>query len=255
MGLFAAYLDAAGDWKNQPFVVVAGYIANSTQWRVFDNTWKTIHDDFRLDLPFHMSDFASAITNEKYKLQTNARRDYVEIAQDPIRWGGFLTNLLIAQVTMANCAVCCVVPMDIYNQIDSVVELRELIPPYALGARYCVERIHRWEKEFEIEEPVEIVFEGGDFGQGEFSKLMVGEGMPIPTYKNKKDFAGLQGADHYAWEITNRKKQLDKNMKFEPRPEMVYLLHQIPRLHIEPTQESLINICHERGIKARAWKK
>lgn len=148
--------------------------------------------------------------------------------------------------------------MNIYNDIDSVVELREKIPPFALGARQCVERVHKWEKEFEIDEPVELIFEEGDFGQGQFSDLMTSEGMPSPIYKKKEDSVGLQMSDHYAWELfyrlkTEEEKQLGR--EFEPRGELLNLYWSIPKLHIEPTQESLVNVCHAKGIPARAWKR
>jgi len=205
-----------------------------------------------------MAEFIAACTTDTYKKQNNARADYVGIAKDKMRAYAFLKELVIAQATMTNCAVTCVVRMNIYNEINSLVELREKIPPFALGARYCVERIHKWEKEFEIEEPVELIFEEGDFGQGQFSDLIVSEGMSPPMYKRKEDFAGLQMADHYAWEISNRLKSEEKekqlNREFEPRVDLLTLYWSIPRLHIEPTQESLIHISHAKGIKARAWK-
>jgi hypothetical protein len=259
MALFTAYLDASGDWKNQPFVVVSGYIANLWQWKSLEGVWRGIHEEFNVQRPFHMAEFVAALYTDTYKNQKNARADYVEIAKDRMRAEAFLKKLVIAQVTMTNCAVTCVVRMNIYKEIDSLVELREKIPPLALGARYCLERIHKWEEEFEIEEPVELIFEEGDFGQGHFSDLIVSEGMPPPIYKKKDDFAGLQMSDHYAWEITYRLKSEEKekqlNVEFEPRGELLTLYWSIPRLHIEPTQESLINICHVKGINARAWKK
>lgn len=259
MALFTAYLDASGDWKNQPFVVVCGYIANFWQWKSLEGIWKGIHDDFGVQRPFHMADFIAACSTDTYKNQSNARADYVEIAKDKVRATAFLHKLVIAQVTMINCAIACNVRMNIYNDIDSLVELRERIPPYALGARQCVERIHKWENEFEIEEPVEMIFEEGDFGQGQFSDLIVNEGMSPPIYRKKEDFAGLQMADQYAWEMFYRLKTDEKEKQlgreFEPRAELLNLYWSIPKLHIEPTQESLIHICHARGIQARAWRK
>jgi hypothetical protein len=149
--------------------------------------------------------------------------------------------------------------MKVYNEVDELIELKEKIPPYALGARYCVDRIRKWEREFEVEKPVEMVFEEGDLGQTEFSKMMVGENSDLPIFKKKKDFAGLQAIDHYCWEITNRLKAQGKEnqlaCEFEPRIQLVYLYESIPKLHIEPTTQTLLSICQERGFKARAWRK
>ena len=258
MGLFTAYLDASGDSDKQPFVVVSGYIANLTQWIAIENIWKSIHEEFRVNLPFHMADFVAAGTNEKYKNQSNARADYVELAKDPVLWRHFLQQLVNAQVCMIHCNVAAVIRMNVYNEVDALIELKEHIPPYALGARYCVDRIREWEKEFESADPVEMIFEEGDLGQTEFSRIMVGEGSDLPIYKKKKDFAGLQAIDHYCWELTNRLKSQEKekelNREFPPRIELVYLYESIPKLHIEPTTQTLLTICQERGFKARAWK-
>jgi len=77
-------------------------------------------------------------------------------------------------------------------------------------------------------------------------------------YKKKQDFAGLQMTDHYAWEISYRLKSEEKekqlNREFEPRVDLLMLYWSIPRLHIEPTQESLIHVTHAKGINPRAWK-
>jgi len=259
MALFTGFFDASGDWKNQPFVVVSGYIANYLQWKALEGMWKQVHEEHRVELPFHMADFAAACFNENYKNQSNARADYVEIAKDPILRGAFFAKILACQATIVSCAVACVVRMNVYSEIDELIKLRETIPPYALAARHCVERIHKWEQDYEVAEPIELIFEEGDFGQGEFSRLMEREGLPIPIYRNKKDFAGLQMADHYAWEMYNQLKTQEKGLQraveYFPRPEMITLLHSIPRLHVEPTRESILNVCQGKGIKARARQK
>jgi hypothetical protein len=259
MALFTAYLDAAGDSTKQPFIIVSGFIANFVQWKGFDGVWRNVHEQYNVALPFHMAEFYSALTNPNYKNQSNARSDYVEIVKDAIRWRPFVQALVYAQATFINCAVTAVVRMNVYNEMDSLLELREKIPPFALGARYCVNRVRKWEKEFEITEPVEMIFEEGDLGQGEFSRLMVGEGSALPIYKKKSDFLGLQAADQYAWEMARRLKDEEKEKQlcreFEARNELMFLYYSIPKLHIEPTAESLAFIANERGIKVRAWKK
>jgi len=255
MAMFTAYLDAAGDSTKEPFVVVAGYIANFVQWKGFEAAWRTVHEQSSVSLPFHMTDFVAATTNPKYSEQGNVRNDYVEIAKDPLRLRTFVHGLVFTQATFINCVVTAVVRMNVYNEMDGFVELREAIPPFALGARYCVNRVRQWEKKFEISEPVEMIFEEGDLGQGEFSRLMVGEGSALPIYKRKADFLGLQAADQYAWEIARRLKDTEKEKElrreFDPRSELKFLYNTIPRLHIEPTAESLAFIANERGIKVR----
>lgn len=252
MAMFTAYFDASGDALKQPYVVVSGYIANYLQWKSYENMWTRIHDDHGVKKPFHMAEFVSALSNPKYAQQKNARPDYIAISQDPKKARSFLLELCITQATYVNCVVTCVVPMDVYNGVSLLLDLRTVIPPYALGARMCIERVHGWERMFSVVEPVECIFEEGDFEQGKFTELMVKEGWAKPIYKKKNDYAGLQGSDQYAWEVHNYKKEGSPiiNPFTSNAPQMVPLsiLGCIPALHIQPTQESLINLCHDRGI-------
>lgn len=252
MAMFTAYFDASGNPNDQPFVIVSGYIANSFQWRMFEQTWASMHADHRVNLPFHMVEFQAATSNiERYSKQRNAREDYVNLAKDRNKANEFFKKICIAQLTMINCAVSCVVRMAVYNNVSSLLNLREVVPPYALAARTCMERIHKWEQEFEIEERVECVFEAGDFEQGKFTDLMIDEGMAPPIYKNKEDFAGLQAVDQYCWEeLFYLKKEL-QNQNLEPRKSLKLLLNGIPKLHIEPTTISLIKLCEAKGIDPR----
>ena len=152
---------------------------------------------------------------------------------------------------MANCGVSCVINMDIYNEIGSVLQLEEVIPPYALGARMCVARIRQWEREFDVQEPVELIFEDGDLGQGKFTDLMVAEGNDPPIYRNKKDFAGLQAADHYAWEQAFFLKRKLRGEELPARTSFQLQLNLIPKLHAEATAAQLIMLCEAKGINPR----
>jgi hypothetical protein len=248
MALFTAYIDASGNSADQPFVIVTGYIANWVQWRLLEDQWKRIHAEFGADIPFHMAEFFSAHTNPKYATQKNARADYIAISQIPGKGSEFLKKLTIAQMGMANCGVSCIIQMSVYNQVSSVLKLREVIPPYALGARMCVARIRKWEAEFDIQEPVECIFEEGDFGQGKFTNLMLSEGNDPPTYKKKKDFAGLQAADYYAWEQAFFLKRELVGQQLPPREALSLQLNLIPKLHLGATATQLIKLCESKGI-------
>ena len=251
MAMFTAYFDASGNAVNQPFIVVSGYIANLFQWREFEKQWAAVHKQYSVNLPFHMAEFMAALNNPKYKTQKNARADYVDIAKDPDIAKGFLGQLSILQAVMVNCGVSCVVTMDIYNEVSSLLDLRKVVPPYALGARMCIERVHRWEQQFASIEPVECIFEEGDFEQGKFTDLMVDEGRDPPIYKKKKDFAGLQAADHYAWEQASFLTKYAYSSATKPGPILELVLHAIPKLHIEPTTTTLIKLCEAKGIDPR----
>jgi hypothetical protein len=114
----------------------------------------------------------------------------------------------------------------------------------------CIELVRGWEVMFDLpkSEPVECIFEEGDFEQGKFTNLMVDEGMALPIYKKKGDFAGLQAADHYAWERAFVLKQIAAGATSSTRVPLQMLLGMIPKLHIESTITNLINVCHLKRI-------
>jgi uncharacterized protein DUF3800 len=252
MAMFAAYFDAAGSAHDQPFVVVSGYVANYYQWKSFETMWAHVHKQFGVELPFHATEFIAATTNpSRYAKQANARADYVRIGGEPERAETFLRLLCIAQLTMVNCAFSCIVNMHIYNNVSSLLDLREVVPPYALGARSCLAMVHEWESKFDIQESVECIFEEGDFEQGKFTELVVSEGGPVPIYKPKHMFAGLQAADHFGWEQFHFLKRELKAAHLPSRETFKILLNAIPKIHIEVSTQGLINLCHAKRIDPR----
>jgi hypothetical protein len=247
MALFSAYFDASGT-PDQPFLVMAGYIASYIQWRVFESHWKQIHEEYDLKIPFHMADFVEARRNPaRYALQRGARADYVEIVKDSGKAERFLQRLCMAQATVVNCGITCMVPMNIYNEVSSLLNLREVIPPYALAARMCIAKVHKWEEYFGISEPVQCIFELGDLEQAKFTELMRSEGSEAPIYRRKEDYAGLQAADHYAWEQFYFRKK-ERTGGYIPDTALSVLVTAIPYLNVEPTIGTLIDLCHAKGI-------
>ncbi len=255
MPMFTAYFDAAGNARDQSHVIVSGYIANYLQWQMFEHTWKNAHSQYGVELPFHMSEFIAASRNQNYEKQRNARADYVEIAKDKNRARAFFDKLCIAQISFVNCAVSAIVPMNIYEGVSSLLELREVIPPYALGAGICLTRIARWEKDFDVQIPVECIFEEGDFEQGKFTELMVADGAEVPIYKKKNDFAGLQGVDQYAWEQYFYLDKLERGTGLPARESFQWLLSAIPNMHARVTTAQLIALCTAKGIDPRTGVK
>ena len=251
MAMFTAYFDASGNAKDQPFIIVAGYIASFFQWQRFEQEWRDIHLAFGMNLPFHMAEFFAACNTDTYKLQRNARTDYMEIAENPKRAQEFLEWLGKIQTSFIHCGISCIVPMDVYEGVSSLLDLRDVVPPYALGARMCIERLHQWEEKFLIKPKAEYIFESGDFEQGKFSDLMVAEGEDPPIYKKKIDFAGLQAADHYAWEQLYFLKGRKQGIERDVRKTFYFLLESIPKLHTHPSQEFLIRLCERKGIDPR----
>ena len=250
MAMFTAYFDASGNGVDQPHVVVSGYIASYLQWKLIDGAWRNYHKARGVELPFHAADLMAAISNPNYKNQTNARQDYVHLAENRRDAEDFVVDLSALELTMVNCAITAIVPMGIYKGVSSLLELREVVPPYALAARMCIDLVRQWEHTFGVSERVECIFEEGDFEQGKFTKLMIDEGMPVPIYKKKIEFVGLQAADLYAWERAVFVKY-EKDERAKPRMLFNALVGGIPKLHIQATTKTLIDVCHMKGIDPR----
>ncbi|MCU1256911.1 MAG: hypothetical protein JWM83_3210 [Candidatus Angelobacter sp.] len=253
MAMFTAYFDASGNAEqNNSFIVVSGYIANVLQWRMLENMWTSIHSEFGMRPPFHMSEFMAATgAPDRYAKQKNARADYVAIAKDMDKAQRFFRNICIAQQTIANCGISCIVDLKIYNDISSLLDLRRVVPPYAIAARMCYAQVHQWEQEFGIQEPVEIIFEKGDLEQDKLTELVVDEGGEPPIYRDKKDYAGLQAADHYAWEQFYYLKKEKTGAHLPARESFKFLLNFIPCKHVEVTREGLIRLCERKNIDPR----
>jgi hypothetical protein len=79
--------------------------------------------------------------------------------------------------------------------------------------------------------------------------------MGTPIYKKKKDYAGLQGADHYAWEQSYFSKREQMGIPTPHRNTLKLLLKAIPKLHVPTTTATLIDLCHEKGIDPRTGVK
>jgi hypothetical protein len=252
MALFTAYFDASGNAINQPYVVVAGYLANYGQWRWFGEVWEKAHHDYSVNLPFHMADFAAANSRPGYEHQKNARADYVELAKNPQRSEEFIRVLSQLVAHTVHCGFSCIINMAIYDNVSSVLDLREVVPPYALGAQMCFERIRQWAEYFAVHDPVECIFESGDFEQGKLTELMIDEGKDPPIYRKKADFPGLQAADQYAWEqyhaLVDRNKYQDQ---MTVRKSFDFILRTIPKRHTSPNTAMLVNLCEKKGINPK----
>ena len=54
---YAVYLDASGSPDDQPYVLVAGFLATENQWLTFEPEWKKLLKKYDLGEVFHMTDF------------------------------------------------------------------------------------------------------------------------------------------------------------------------------------------------------
>jgi hypothetical protein len=249
MGFFTAYFDAAGHPADQPFVVVSGYVSNYMQWKLFNTMWEKAHSLAGTDLPFHMSDFNASRGSNKNKI----RKDYRNLSDAQAY--DFLLKLTSIQQMHMLFAVSAVVKISDYMEVNTVLDLRRVVPPYALGARLCIARLNEWQTKYIGGAPIETIFEDGDFERGKFIDLMRVEGLPAPIFKDKKDFPGLQAADHIAWELnTQVKTELSAGKNLPPQRDPYQRLLAIPHTAVTATQADLIKLCETKDIMPRIVK-
>jgi len=142
----------------------------------------------------------------------------------------------------------CKVDMGTYKNINDVFMLDTMLPAYAVAVRVCVETVQTWQKAFGLNHPVECIFEDGDFGRGKFIDLMRVERMPAPIFRDKKDYAGLQAADHLAWEQGNYTKRLKLAEGIIPVTSTLSKMLAIPHIHHAASLDNLLEICEKKGV-------
>jgi hypothetical protein len=244
LSAYTAYFDASGHPSDQPFVVVAGYVANIHQWKFFNRMWESIHKEYDIALPFHATDFYARAKQYEHLPEGN----------ETGKPHDFITSLATAQQIYTLLHVSCVVDMGVYNDIADVFLIQTMVPAFALGARVCVALIQDWQKSFGVEHPIECVFEDGDFGKGKFIDLMRVERMPAPIFKDKGNFPGLQAADHIAWESSSHLKRERKAGGPVPRTHPFMQQLAIPHIHIQATLANLLDLCERKGIPIKRSK-
>jgi hypothetical protein len=173
---YTAFFDAGGHPADQPFVVVSGFIANCHQWLLFNRMWESVHKRYKVPLPFHASDFYAR------------RPPFDKWALNDPEADSFISELATAQQLYILFGVSCIVDMGDYRQVNEVLQIGQMIPAFALGARACISLVENWKKYSHVTWPIECIFEDGDFGRGKFMEIMRVERMPAPTFMDKKNF-------------------------------------------------------------------
>ncbi len=234
--MFASYFDASGHSEdaNCPFVVVAGYVANLNQWKAFEMHWNHVLTEHRITQPFHMAHFMA-----RHKLTSEFHAWDGDDAEAEV----LLKELTTLETLFPVAQLSCLVNLTEYREIARLYDIKDTLPPFALGARACIAHLYeKWLDLYQIPANyLECVFEDGDFGKGKFIDVMRGDGMPAPIFKDKKDFAALQAADHLAWEHNNYIKRNDNNLRFTT-------LGLVPNIAVQFPKANLARLCELRGI-------
>jgi hypothetical protein len=201
---YALYLDDGGHPSDQPFVVVAGYVASESQWLAFEPMWRKILKQFDLGDVFHMTDFMS--------------RRYSVLKRDQI-----LGSLASVVKTLTIRPFACAVDMAAYKRVNEEFTLEECHgAPYGLVVRSLARDIHLWQRGLSFGDCLLTFVEEGTKHYGEMEQVLKRDRIPIPT-RVPKSLPQVQPADVLAWEMFHwlklgSDKKMGKNLDRLTRP-------------------------------------
>lgn len=179
---FSVFLDDSGHPNDQPYVVVAGYIASESQWLAFQPDWDRAIKKFHLTEPFHMTDFMQ----EKY---TSIKRDQI------------LSEL--AEITKRHTVwpFVSAVDMEAWKRVNEEFTLDECIgAPYAIAARNITKQLHEWKSEcFSLGDHMLLFVEEGTKHYGDLEQVFKRDSLPILN-RVPKAMPQVQPSDILAWE-------------------------------------------------------
>jgi hypothetical protein len=180
---YGLYLDASGHPDDQPYLVVAGFVASEQQWEAFEPEWKDALNKHGLGSTFHMVDFEAA---------------------KPANRGEILERLteIINNHTLAHFS--CFLSLDDYRKVNAVYAMEEVVgTPYAIAARGMSTFVNTWKKASLQEGDRLVTFvERGTKHQGDMDEAFRRDALapPIPV---PKSHPRVQPGDLLAWEIFN----------------------------------------------------
>lgn len=182
---FAYFLDDGGHPDDQPFLVVAGYVATESQWLAFEPQWRAALKRFDLGEEFHMTDFM----RDRY---TALRRDQI-LAE-------------LARITKSNTLhpFLCALDIAAYKRINDEFAFEECHgAPFALTFRSLMRAIHIWEKQNMKDGDRSLRFiEQGTKHYGDLEQVCKRDSIPIPN-RVPKEMPQVQPSDILAWETFN----------------------------------------------------
>jgi hypothetical protein len=227
---YAVYLDDSGHPDDQPYVVVAGFVATEAQWLAFEGAWRSALKRNVLGSVFHMTEFESGP-------KTKAK-------------GKILEDLTATISSHVQGAFSVFVDMEAYRKVNETRPLEECLgKPYALAARGVARGINSWKHLFFKRGDHLLVFvEDGTKHKGDMEQVFRRDAIPIPQTIPKKHPAA-QAADMLAWEVFHFARREDY------RRSLVNLLKD--KLHCEEMEgvfreRNLIETCKRANIPLRS---
>lgn len=180
---YHVYIDDSGHPDDQPYVMVAGFVASESQWILFEPAWQNALLRNGLEQPFHMTDFMAI--KRPLKEQTRILADLTAVIH------GHTDACFVGGVEMSG-----------YKRVNDDYALEECLgTPYALACRALAIELNRWREDtLKPKDQLLIFAESGTKDHGDMSEVFKRDNLPQPVFV-PKDCAAVQPADMLAWEI------------------------------------------------------
>ena len=180
----SAYYDVSGHSSDQPFVVVAGFVASKKKWLRFEDGWQRALRDFGLGKAFHATEIDHSGSLSR------AQKDKI-----------FQTFAKIAK-RETTAAFCIGIEMQVYAEINEDYPFEEFVgTPHALAARTFVKEIRSWRATLRGKYELSIFYEEGGEHIGDMKEAFARDGLPEPTPVEKKH-PSAQAADLLGWLVS-----------------------------------------------------
>jgi len=230
---YSLYLDDSGHPKNQPYVVVAGFVATEQQWQHFKPRWETALKKYGLGHTFHMTDFMS----EK---RSALREDQI--------LGALRT--IIREHTVA--AFASGVAVEDYRRVNALYTLEEYLgAPYALVGREITKQVRQWQAEMcKPEDRILFFVEQGTLHFGDLEQVAKRDFLPLP-HKVPKSSAAVQPGDMLGWEYFN---YLRSGKQSVIRKNLFGLLKGRPSTGTVFWEADLLKTCKLANVMTREYK-
>jgi hypothetical protein len=215
MVLFSAYFDESGTHDGSPAAVVAGFVANASEWTAFSEAWQVVLDKNGITY-FRMSEFESFIGR------------FEEWSQEQHRQ--CISDLLCIINKHTFWSVGCIVPRSSFDALLTDKAKRICGDAYGLAAIGCFRNLAERIKGLNMDAWIDCTMEHGTVGFGALQNIVnAGEEDPEWLDSNrmslfsrpKYGFPPLQAADILAYELY---KQSDRMFGTEKRRERYPLL-------------------------------
>jgi hypothetical protein len=163
--MLTAYFDDSGTSPNESIAVVAGYIATTDMWEVFDRRWSSLLSKYEVT-QLHRADVES-FQGEFGTWNPARRTEFVKKA-----------HAIIRRCTYAGVGLALV-----KKDFEEVVPQSDPLQRYGIFgwcAHGCLAGVYTWCKKYNWNEPIHYVFEAGTKGQEQFNRTL------STLYKNDK---------------------------------------------------------------------